>query len=288
MVEIITVILQGYMMKQEFDRLNATTCILLIIVLCLYGLPCLAWNQLPLLTESPRVLPVGQMQVGLGVQFLSHKNFYFSSFSQDFSRDVLSLPTFEVNVSLGTHAELQLTYEVLSVEEKELNIKEEWASGDVTFFTKVHVFSEQQYRPGIGIKLGAKLPNASEKRRVGTNETDVGFMVLAEKTVSGIRFRTHLGALILGDPSSKANQDDLLNYGIACSLSQGQQIRYGLEVAGQALGTEHNEQAIAIAHVSFKYEALTFYLSGRTGLLKNSEDWGVSGRVRWTLDVLGK
>lgn len=260
--------------------------LILILFLCLHAFPAFAWNQLPLLTDSPQVLPAGQVQLDLGLKFLSHKNFPFSPFSKDFSRNVLSFPTLGMNFGLGKHVELQLTYEVLFVEEEELTIKETWKSGDLVFFTKLAILEERKHLPGMGIKFGAKLPNAGDTYRVGTDETDLAFSALFGKTFSSFALDANLSLLILGDPFDNARQDDLLGYGIAWTIPWKPHITSTLEVAGQVLGTSYNENASAVLHLDFEDGAFTWTIAGRAGLLKNSEDWGMSARVRWTFDGL--
>jgi hypothetical protein len=249
------------------------------LFICLFPLTSAA-DHFPLLTESPQTLPPGQFAVDVGLQFLNHHNFPFSQFSETFSRNVLSLPTLGLAVGLGKRVELQLRYEVLFVEEDELRIRERWKSGDLAFFTKIAIREEGRYLPGTGIKLGAKLPNAMDAYRVGTDETDLAFAALAEKTLSSLTVTSHLGLLILGDPFSKARQDDLLAYGVACSFPWNSSLASTIEVVGQAFGTSHNERASVVAHLFFEDGRLTWNISGRGGLLENSERWGLSGGVR--------
>ena len=243
-----------------------------------------AWNQLPLLTEPPQVLPAGHVRFDLGLQYLSKNNFPFSPFSEDSGRNVLSLPTLGLYVGLGKRVELQVTYEMLFVEEEEFLIREQWKNGDIAFFTKIEILGERQTLPGIGIKIGAKLPNAGDQFRVGTDETDLAFSALFDKTFSKITTTANLGLLILGNPFENARQDDLLSYGFACSIPWKKQITYTAEIAGQAFGTSHNERSSALLHIHIRDGALTWNISGRLGLTENSEDWGISGGVSWTFD----
>jgi len=207
-------------------------------------------------------------------------------FSAHPARDVLSLPMLGLNVGLGKRVELQLTYEVLFVEEEELKIKEVWKSGDLAFFTKIGILEEGRRLPGIGVKLGAKLPNTSDAYRVGTNETDLAFLALFEKTFASFTTTANLGFLILSDPFRNVTQDDLLSYGVACTFPWKSNLTYTAEIAGQAGGTFHNERAAAVAHLYFQNGALTWNLATRVGLIENSEDWGISAGVRWTFDAL--
>lgn len=257
-----------------------------ILFLCLHAFPAFAWNQLPLLTDSPQVLPAGQVQLDVGLKFLSHKNFPFSACSDDSSQNILSLPTLGMNFGIAKRVELQLTYEVLFVEEEKLKLKEQWKSGDLAFFTKVAILEERRRLPGMGVKFGAKLPNADNTYRVGTDETDLIFSVLFGKTFSSVTMNANLGLLILGNPFEEARQDDLLGYGIAWTFPWKHHITYTVEVAGQVLGTSHNERALAVLQIDLEDEAFTWTISGRAGLLKNSEDWGISAGVRWTFDGL--
>lgn len=245
-----------------------------------------AWNQLPLLTQSPDILSSGSLQFGIGVQYLHHKNFGFSQFSKDFSRNVLSCPLLELSIGLGKRVELQTTYEVLFVEEEEFQIREPWRSGDLAFFSKVEFWGEQRFVPQTGIRIGVKAPNASNPYRVGTDETDFVFSGLFKKTFSQVTTTVNLGILVLGNPFRNAAQDDLLSYALACSFPWKDRFTYTAEIAGQAFGTEHNELASALLHMDIGDGRLTWKISGRVGLVENSADWGLTGGVSINSDVL--
>lgn len=260
---------------------------IIIFFLWLNVLPAHAWNQLPLPTESPKVLPAGHVQFNFGLQYLSNKNFPFSPFSEDFDRDVLSFPMLGIQVGLGKRVELQVTYEVLFVEEEEFLIREMWESGDMAFFSKIEILEERRILPGMGIKVGAKLPDARDQYRVGTDETDLAFSTLFEKTFSSITTRANFGLLILGNPFRNAVQDDLLSYGVACTIPwKSHHVSYTAEIAGQAFGTSYNQRSSAFLHIHFHDGALTWKVSGRVGLIENSEDWGLTGGVSWTFGGL--
>ncbi len=258
-------------------------CIWIVAALSLCAIPAAAWNALPLLTESPATLPGGSVQIELGCGFLGHKNSAFSPFSRHYHRNVLSWPTFGGRIGLGSRVDLHMTYEVLFVEEDELRIKERWKSGDLAFFTKIHVMQERRRRPGLGVMLGAKLPNASNTYRVGTDETDLVFFLLAEKRLAPIIINAQTGLLILGNPDGLARQDDLLGYGLAATVPLRDDVFARLELAGQTLGTAKNQRASAILHILLDQNHLLWNLSGRAGLLPNSESWGLSGGVRITM-----
>ena len=193
-----------------------------------------------------------------------------------------------------------MTYEILSDKRKELNIdkrgetsgpafstkNERWESGDLAFFTKIEILQERQKLPAIGMKFGAKLPNASDENRVGTDRTDLAFSTLFEKTLSPLITTAYLGLLILGNPFKSASQDDLLSYGFACSLPWQDRATFTAEIAGQTLGASNNQRSSALLHVYIPYKALTWNISGRVGLLEGSEDWGIFGGVRWTFHLL--
>ena len=245
-----------------------------------------AWNRLPLQAEAPTVLQAGILQLDFGLQYLSHTNFPFSAFSTDSERDVLSLPTLGLRVGLGKRSELQLSYELLFVEEEEFRIREPWKSGDLDIFTKIEFWQERQWLPATGVKVGVKLPNASNDYRVGTDETDFAFSALFAKRVASITTTANVGLLILGNPFEHASQDDLLSYALACSFPWNGRVTTTAEIAGQVLGTADNERSSALFHLSIRNEHLTWKLSGRIGLLENSEDWGFGAGVTWTWDGL--
>lgn len=226
------------------------------------------------------------MAVDLGLQYLSHSNFPFSSFSQDTARDVLSLPTLGIRVGLGKRTELQLSYELLFVEEEEVRIREPWKSGDLDLFTKIEFWQERQWLPATGMKVGVKLPNAGNNYRVGTDETDFAFSSLFAKQFVSMTATANLGLLILGNPFEQARQDDLLSYALACSFPWNSQVISTAEIAGQMLGTADNERSDLLLHLHIRDDRLTWKLSGRIGLLENSADWGLAAGVTWTWDGL--
>jgi hypothetical protein len=272
-----------YVLCSVFCVLCSVFCVL-CSVFCFLPSPAWGWNTLPLAVESPYTIPGGTVQFELGCGFLGHKNFGFSNFSEHFHRDVLSWPTLGLNIGLGKRVEFQMSYEVLFVEEDELRIKERWKSGDLAFFTKINLLQERTWLPGIGVKLGAKLPNASNVYRVGTDEADLAFLAITEKTVDFMTLNAHVGLLILGNPYALAQQDDLLAYGIAGNLPITTDVSARLEVAGQTLGTAHNEAASAIGRILLDQKRMIWNLSGRVGLLPNSESWGISGGLRINIE----
>ncbi len=263
--------------------MRTIVCIVIIACFCVFPQPAPSWNLLPLAAESPQTLSSGTFHCSLGVQYLKNKNFPFSPFSKKYDRDVLSLPTLGFRIGLGTRTELHLTYEVLFIEEEEFQIREVWKSGDLAFFTKIRILTESSSVPGFGLKIGAKLPNARDPYRVGTDETDLAFLALGEKSFSSLTLTSNFGLLILGNPFKNASQDDLLSYSLAIKIPWHEQFSLTTEIAGQAFGTNHNENASALLHLNFYDNRLTWNLSGRVGLLDNSEAWGFSGGVSVTL-----
>ncbi len=253
-----------------------------------FALPAIAWNQLPLLTESPAIQPPGQFHFDIGITYLHKKNFGFSPYSEQFSRSVLSCPTLGFSLGLGTRVEVQMSYEALFVEEQEFQIREVWKTGDLAFFTKVQWWGEQTILPQTGIRIGVKLPNAPNEYRVGTDETDVILSTLFEKRFSRLTTTVNLGIAILGDPTHNAQQDDLLSYGLACTYIQNGGVRYKAEVAGLAFGSSHNELASALFHLIIPDGNLSWNISGHLGLVGNSETWGVSGGVSLRSDLLAR
>ncbi|MDY0092430.1 MAG: hypothetical protein RBT80_06995 [Candidatus Vecturithrix sp.] len=258
----------------------------LIVVLWCFPLTVHAWNRLPLQADTPSVLQSGTLQCDLGLQYLNRTNFPFSAFSKDSGRDVLSLPALGLRIGLGKRSEFQLSYEVLFVEEEEFRIREVWKSGDLDLFTKIELWQERQWLPATGIKVGVKLPNAGNDYRVGTDETDFAFSTLFAKHFALITTTANVGLLILGNSFEQATQDDLLSYALACSLPWNSHVTTIAEIAGQMFGTADNERSSALFHLHLHTDNTTWKLSGRVGLLDNSEDWGLAAGVSWTWDGL--
>ena len=259
---------------------------MLIILVSFFCSRAYAWNRLPLQADTPTVLQPGIVQLDLGLQYLQHTNFLFSSFSQDAARDVLSLPTLGIRVGLGKRSEFQLSYELLFVEEETFRIREPWKSGDLDLFTKIAFWQERQWLPATSMKAGVKLPNAGNDYRVGTDETDFAFSVLFAKHVASITTTANLGLLILGNPFDHAQQDDLLSYVLAWSFPWNAHVTSTAEIAGQMFGTADNQRSDLLLHLHIHHNQLTWKLSGRIGLLDNSADWGLAAGVTWTWDGL--
>ena len=76
--------------------------------------------------------------------------------------------------------------------------------------TKIRVLPEAAQHPSFGIRLGTRLPNASNESGLGLDTTDFFASLLAAKTVQSIRVVGNIGTGILADPLAGHEQNDVL------------------------------------------------------------------------------
>ena len=276
---------------------------LAITALACVSLPGATWayTLLPLVTEQSQTLPSGTAEAIVGFSYLNNQR--FPAFTQPGfikSQTLAGLPQLSFRMAAGDWAEIQASYEVLYLDETAYSGRTnfEYGSGDARLYTKVRLLKESDVRPGVGVRFGAKLPNANRPARLGTDEVDFGIDALVSKDLGPLAVHANLGLLLLGVPapffgntSTGGGQDDLLNYAIAvvsaplgAPLPGATALRVLAEVAGQEGSHYTNERSSARVGIQLSGGAGTFYLGISTGLVSGSERIGASTGFIYTFE----
>ena len=186
------------------------------------SLPCFS-QQRPLLTERARTVEDGHVLFDVGFEFLQDAVFPFSGLKGDLT----NAGVIGARFGMGSRVEVQMLGTVrqfLNINQRfdapgsgDLNVSGNSTSdfGNLNLATKVKLISGQQGRLVIASRFGVELPNTSNQKELGTDETNFFTQLLVEKRLNRVDLIWNVGLAILGDPEDAGAQDDLLTYGFA-------------------------------------------------------------------------
>jgi hypothetical protein len=148
----------------------------------------------------------------------------------------------------------------------------------------------------MGLRFGTKLPNASSKDRLGTDEIDFFIQWLGSKQVGPVALHLNLGIALLDNPgfdsSNAGGQDDLFTYAfgvvspsLALDAASEWGIRFLTEVAGQAGSRFANNGNAVRAGLQVTHGGLTLYAGASAGLNSAAEKYGVMGGAIYAFNV---
>ncbi len=256
--------------------------------------PAAAASLLPLRTETAATLPSGTVEVVLGASYFKDERFpLFTGAGAIRDQDRWTVPEIGLRVAAGSWAEVQATFEFINLDEHTTAgaHNQEYSNGDARLFTKVRILSERARRPGIGLRFGAKLPNANKDKRLGTDETDFAIEVLGSKDFGPLATHVNLGILLAGNPGpmlgaptrNSDGQDDLFTYAVGLAsrplgvpLPGSFALRLVGEVTGLAGSRFDNERSAARFGLQLQRGGLTLYTGVSAGLVTGSENVGAS------------
>lgn len=198
---------------------------LAVAILSLAAGPAGAQTLRPLETETAAVLPSGTTQISLGTSYFRNRRYpHFTPKGFLDSQNFFTAPELEVRIGAGDWVELQLRYELRSIDESRSDgtDSDQFGGGDAEIFTKIRFLREGDCVPAIGAMFGIKLPNASRDDRLGTDETDFEIQLMASKDFGPIAAHFNVGLQILGNPgaldgsdNSGSGQDDPFIFSLA-------------------------------------------------------------------------
>lgn len=250
-------------------------------------------QQRPLLTEDVDIIPPGTMRIEAGIDFLQGARFPVSGLTGDLTR----VGVIGVNIGLAPNVELQIE----GVAQNFLSINSRTTSaiplelppgansandtGDFTLATKIKLRSESKRGPSLGFRFGVQLPNSSQSRGIGLNQTNAfGSILVGKKFGRDGRFNAfgNLGLAILTAPTALFTQNDVVTYGLAGIFRINNQFSVAGEVNGRAntrpgngpLGTE--SQAEARLGMQIRASGLRFDFAGIKGLTDFTHNSGVT------------
>ncbi len=185
----------------------------------------------PLVTERATLMPEGRVRAELGFEFLQDAVFRLSGLEGDLSR----LGVLALRIGTAERVEIQMFWtaaQFLNVERRLpapntaiLDFEGNSTSdvGNLVMATKLRLATESGRRPAMAFRFGVELPNTSNVKGLGNDETNFHSSLMFEKTLDRVVLLGNIGLAILGDPVEAGFQDDLLTYGFAMiySLSPG-------------------------------------------------------------------
>jgi len=260
-----------------------------------------AASLLPLQTEDARTLGSGHGEVVLGASYFRNRRFPpFTPSDALRSQDLVTAPELGLRIAAGSWAEIQATFEMIYLSEtmETGDHDSHFGNGDARLFTKVRLLNERTYLPAIGLRFGAKVPNANENERFGTDETDFGIETLFTKNIGPLSTHLNLGLLLLGNPGfrggSSDGQDDLVSYSVAvaspafgASAEGASTVRLVAEFAGLAGSRFDNNRSVSRFGIQINRGAFMLYAGTSIGLVSASEDYGFTGGLIYAFDLTG-
>jgi hypothetical protein len=225
----------------------------------------------PLETEEAWPIDEGTLQLSFRGEFQDSREVPFAPLMTDgeFTRGIIA-----ATLGIGSRVELDMLYDFVDFD-PEIGTGDS-GSGDLRIATKIGIIGGPDSDTSLGLRLMTKLPNASEKYGLGTNETDFSFSLLLSNDFEHVLVHLNLGMAILGDPTNNSDQDDVMTYGIAFVIPAGP-VEFVAEVSGTTMSQENNERAVARGGIRWNItENIVFDIGGGVGLNNDSEDWSVT------------
>lgn len=282
-------------------RILSASCALVLLLLSLGSASA---QQRPLLTEDVDIIPPGTLRIEVGIDFMQNAKFPVSGLTGDLTR----VGVIGINVGLSPNVEFQIdgvAQNVLSVNSITvpspipLNPAAGTTStndtGDFTLSTKIKLRNETRHGPSLGFRFGVQLPNSSQGRGIGLNQTNAYGLVLIGKKFGRdgrVNMFGNLGLGILTAPLELFQQNDVLLYGLASIIRLNRHISFAGEINGRAstrggrapLGTE--SQSEARLGMQIKASGLRFDFAGIAGLTDFSPRSGVTFGVTYDTPIV--
>jgi hypothetical protein len=254
-------------------------------------------QQRPLITEDVDIIPPGSMRISAGMDFLQGAKFPVSGLTGDLTRAGV------INVSVGFAPNVE--FQIEGVAQNFLSINSRGPSaiplalqqanstngvGDFTLWAKFKLRAETASGPSLGLRFGVQLPNSSQSRGIGLNQTNAyGQILIGKKFGRDGRVNTfgNLGLAILTAPTLLFTQNDVVTYGAAGIVRLNKQFSLAGEVngwsntrsGGSPLGTESQGQARL--GMQIRASGLRFDFAGIKGLTNLSPRSGITVGVTY-------
>lgn len=255
-------------------------------------------QQRPLITEDVDIIPPGSMRLEVGLDFMQNVKYPVSGLTGDLTR----AGVIGINIGLAPNVEFQIegvAQNFLSINSRgpsaiPLNLAPGANStndfGDFTIWTKIKLRNESASLPSVGLRVGVGLPNSSQARGIGLNQTNAyGQLLFGKKFGHNGRVNTfgNLGIGILTAPTEFFSQNDVFMYGLAGIVRINKQFSLAGEVNGRVntrpgtgpLGTE--SQGEARLGMQIRASGLRFDFAGIKGLTSQSPRSGITVGVTY-------
>jgi hypothetical protein len=276
-------------MLSSYKYLRTTVAVLFVLACSLTA----SAQQRPLLTEDVDIIPPGTMRIEAGIDFLQGARFPVSGLSGDLTR----VGVIGINFGMAPNVEFQIegvAQNVLSINSRGASaiplslapgVNSTNDTGDFILWAKFKLRSETKHGPSLGFRFGVGLPNSSQGRGIGLNQTNAyGSVLVGKKFGRDGRLNTfaNLGIAILTAPTELFSQNDVLTYGAAGIFRVNKQFSIAGEVNGRAntrpgngpLGTE--SQSEARLGMQVRASGLRFDFAAIKGLTNFTHNSGVT------------
>jgi hypothetical protein len=181
----------------------ATALIVLIVTSSAAG------QQRPLPLETPEGVGAGNVRLQAGVDYTHDARFTLSGLQGNLWRvaligvDVGLSDIADLELSGGLRDHLGITSRTPAALSDALQLTDPTSTGafdDIVIGTKLALLREQAGRPGVGIRVATRLPNAKHPSGLGQDTTDFFSSVIVSQSFGGTRVIGNVGLGLLGDP----------------------------------------------------------------------------------------
>ncbi len=229
----------------------------------------------PYLTEEASNLTLGQYSLSVGVgRTVQQKSFrQFGVLPTPREGTLWTLPEVEGTLGVGPRAEVSLHYQVL-YSEPEGGGGGRSGSGDLRLWTKLGLFAREAHRGAL--RFGMKIPSASDRDDLGTNETDFFLAALWDLYLGQTLLSMNAGLAVLGNPARNRSQDDLVTWGTALRGPVWRRLWAGAEATGESgpFGVGRKRDFVTFGSaLGWRAEHWRFSVAGRRGA-GDTRNWG--------------
>jgi len=184
-----------------------------------------------------------------------------------------TFPEVELTLGVGPHADVTASYALLWFDPAN-GEDAAYESGDVRLWTKLGLFPGRF--SGASLRFGVKIPNASEDRGLGTDETDFFLQGLYDMPLGQAVLSVNAGLGLLGSTERNQSQDDVFTWGAALRGPLWRKLWVGFDAAGYTgpFGRERKMDFATFGAVfGWHEEHWRFDVAGRRGV-QDSLSWG--------------
>lgn len=158
--------------------------------------------------------------------------------------------------------------------------------GDFSFATIVRLLQSRSGDSALGLQVGIRLPNSTQRKGLGLNATDVSVSMLLSRIQHKVILFGEIGLGILTAPAEVDEQNDVLRYGFGFAYPLADRLRVGGEFHGHLttrdlipIGTE--ARGVARLGLAWQFSSLFLEAALTHGVTANEGDWGGTIGLVW-------
>ncbi len=241
----------------------------LLLALACIASPSWVGAEWPYLTEEASTLGEGRFSLSAGAS----QTFQEAEHLRGGEGVLWTFPEVEGTLGVGSQAEVSFQYELLWFDPEDER-SGTYESGDLRLWTKLVLFPSTVQN--LSLRFGVKLPNASNERGLGSDETDVFLSLLYGARLGPAQLTLNAGLGLLGDPSKNQSQDDVFTWGAALRAPLWRRLWVGAEGSGYTgpFGVDRKTDVVTLAAVAdWRADRWRLSVAGRRGI-EDSLSWG--------------